>query len=519
MLNTLEYIHSYSYCHNDIKAANILMNSGGADVFLVDFGLACRFRDAHGFHKDGTPDDRRAHEGTLEYASRDAHDGVHSRRGDLESLGLCLVHWAGGRLPWMHLLKGNPEDVQEAKEKFLGPRAISSFLNAAFHPSPPPQAIVQFWEEVTNLGFIEEPNYSRLRQVFLDGLQSSGSRPHEKLKFSGKTLRVLSRRSHLEKVDVQPGDGGRKTRSRDEADSCKEDSNPDSWQFEDLSDPRAIMREGSKSKAEEAMARVEPGKDEDFARRQAESLQNPTPEMTRIMKMLEERERIRESLNWKEQLQELQKRSRANFEEVEAKSTTPQMEEVMALRAVRLAASPNTPETSEEEDRIGDQEVAIEVAEEVKVVRFAADNQVGKENRVAKTRAKKSFKELDGGRQLRSRRKTLENLQSRPNTRSVLKEVSVQGKGVKPGRRRRKTLGDLDQEEMVKPASTPLDLAAFRTPPRVARSTRASMAASDSKVGYTLIFIFQHPLSTSSISEHNVEYYETSNTITDGGFF
>ena len=260
------------------------------------------------------------------------------------------------------------------------------------------------------------------------------------------------------------------------------------------------MREGSKSKAEEAMARVEPGKDEDFARRQAESMQNPTPEMTRIMKMLEERERIRESLNWKEQLQELQKRSRANFEEVEAKSTTPQMEEVMALRAVRLAASPNTPETSEEEDRIGDQEEAMEVAEEVKVVRFAADNQVGKENRVAKTRAKKSFKELDGGRQLRSRRKTLENLQSRPNTRSVLKEVPVQGEGFKPGRRRRKTLGDLDQEEMVKPASTPLDLAAFRTPPRGGRSTRASQAASHSKVGYTLIFIFQHPLSTSSIS-------------------
>ena len=485
MLNTLEYIHSYSYCHNDIKAANILVNSGGADVFLVDFGLACRFRDAHGFHKDGTPDDRRAHEGTLEYASRDAHDGVHSRRGDLESLGLCLVHWAGGRLPWMHLLKGNPEDVQAAKEKFLGPRAISSFLNAAFHPSTPPKAIVQFWEEVINLGFIYEPNYSRLRQFFWDGLQSSGSRPHEKLKFSGKILRVVSRRSHLEKVEVQPDDGGRKTRSRDEADSCKEDSNPDSWQFEDLSDPRAIMREGSKSKAEEAMARVEPGKDEDFARRQAESLQNPTPEMTRIMKMLEERERIRESLNWKEQLQELQKRSRANFEEVEAKSTTPQMEEVMALRAVRLAASPNTPETSEEEDRIGDQEGAMEVAEEVKVVRFAADNQVGKENRVVKTRAKKSFKELDGGRQLRSRRKTLENLQSRPNTRSVLKEVPVQGEGFKPGRRRRKTLRDLDQEEIEKPASTPLDLAAFRTPPRVARSTRASMAASHSKVGYT----------------------------------
>ena len=92
--------------------------------------------------------------------------------------------------------------MQKAKEKFLGPQAISSFLNAAFHPSPPPKTIVQFWEEVTNLDFIDEPNYTRLRQVFLDGLQSLGSQPHEKLNFSGKILRVVSRRSHQEKVEV-----------------------------------------------------------------------------------------------------------------------------------------------------------------------------------------------------------------------------------------------------------------------------------------------------------------------------
>ena len=90
------------------------------------------------------------------------------------------------------------------------------------------------------------------------------------------------------------------------------------------------------------------GKVEDFQRRQAESLENPTSEMTRILGMLQERERIREGMNWKEQLQELQRRSKASLEEGETKDTTPQMDEVMALRAARLAASPNTPEMSEE---------------------------------------------------------------------------------------------------------------------------------------------------------------------------
>ena len=484
VLNSLEYVHSCSYCHNDIKAANILMDSSGCDVFLVDFGLACKFRDANGFHRDGTYDDRRAHEGTLEYASRDAHDGVHSRRGDLESLGLCLVHWSGGRLPWMHLLKGDPEEVQEAKEKYLEARAISSFLSAAFHPSDPPQAIVQFWDEVGSLGFRDQPNYSKLRQVFIKELNNLGSTPHEKLKFSGKTLKVTSRRSHLVKVEQIQEEGGRKTRSRDEADAG-EDSNSNSWQ-EELSDPVLIMREGSKSKAEEAAARVEPGKEEDFKRRQAESLENPTSEMTRILEMLEERERIRENMNWKEQLQELQRRSKASLEEGETKSTTPQMDEVMALRASRLAASPNTPETSEEEGELGrlaDEDEAMEVAEEVKVVRFAAD-MGGKENR-EKAKTKVSEEDIGSVRQLRSRRNTLANLH-KSNARSVLGEVGgkvvVMGKKT-GGRGRRKTLGDLDKEEGVEEEVRlpPLDLTAFRTPPRMTRSTRARQASFPAK--------------------------------------
>ena len=44
-------------------------------VYLVDFGLACKYRDNLGFHCDSEPDERKAHEGTLEYTSRDAHTG------------------------------------------------------------------------------------------------------------------------------------------------------------------------------------------------------------------------------------------------------------------------------------------------------------------------------------------------------------------------------------------------------------------------------------------------------------
>ena len=77
----MEYIHSKGYAHADIKGSNILLNEnldGDTDkfrAFLVDYGLAFRFQLPSGNHKPFVHDERRAHEGTLEYNSRDAHHG------------------------------------------------------------------------------------------------------------------------------------------------------------------------------------------------------------------------------------------------------------------------------------------------------------------------------------------------------------------------------------------------------------------------------------------------------------
>ena len=47
VLDALEFIHSKSYVHNDVKGQNLLLGftpEQAENVYLVDFGLACKYR-------------------------------------------------------------------------------------------------------------------------------------------------------------------------------------------------------------------------------------------------------------------------------------------------------------------------------------------------------------------------------------------------------------------------------------------------------------------------------------------
>ncbi|KAG4923014.1 hypothetical protein AAZX31_18G280900 [Glycine max] len=164
-LSILEKMHARGYVHGDVKPENFLLGQPSTPqekkLFLVDLGLATKWRDtSSGQHVeyDQRPDMFR---GTVRYASVHAHLGrTASRRDDLESLAYTLIFLHKGRLPWQGYQGDNKSFLVCKKKMGTSPEMLCCFCPAPFR---------QFLEIVVNMKFDEEPNYSRLISLF-DGM-------------------------------------------------------------------------------------------------------------------------------------------------------------------------------------------------------------------------------------------------------------------------------------------------------------------------------------------------------------
>jgi len=170
VIDSLEYLHSQGYVHKDLKGNNMIFrrdHKGINDkIFLVDFGLASRFIHM-GIHRPFEPDQRSAHEGTLEYVSRDGHLGCVSRRGDMECLLYVVIEWLGGHLPWDtdtdDRLK--PETIQQMKIEAF--HDVKGFLTyKAFKGKSYPQLVEDLMNSVKIMRFEEAPDYLKFRSLF-----------------------------------------------------------------------------------------------------------------------------------------------------------------------------------------------------------------------------------------------------------------------------------------------------------------------------------------------------------------
>ncbi|XP_029305371.1 serine/threonine-protein kinase VRK1-like [Cottoperca gobio] len=161
LVDILEYIHENEYVHADIKAANLMLGCRDSEqVYLADYGLSYRYCP-DGVHKEYKENPKKGHNGTIEYTSLDAHKGLApSRRGDLQILGFCLLHWLCGSLPWDKLLK-NSAQVQEAKARLMDnlPDSVQQLSGRGASTDE----LEAFLSYVRTLDYQEKPNYPHLK--------------------------------------------------------------------------------------------------------------------------------------------------------------------------------------------------------------------------------------------------------------------------------------------------------------------------------------------------------------------
>ena len=164
LISRIEYIHSKSFIHRDIKPDNFLMGIGkrGNQVNVIDFGLAKKFRDPR-THIHIPYRENKNLTGTARYASINTHLGVEqSRRDDLESLGYVMMYFCRGSLPWQGLKAATKKQKYDRimEKKMVTP---TETLCRGF-----PNEFSIFLNYTRSLRFDDKPDYAYLRKLFRD---------------------------------------------------------------------------------------------------------------------------------------------------------------------------------------------------------------------------------------------------------------------------------------------------------------------------------------------------------------
>ncbi|KAE8715391.1 Casein kinase I isoform delta [Hibiscus syriacus] len=162
MINRVEYAHSKSFLHRDIKPDNFLMGLGGHanQVYIIDFGLAKKYRDTS-THRHIPYRENKNLTGTARYASMNTHLGIEqSRRDDLETLGYVLMYFLRGSLPWQGLRAG----TKKQKYDKISEKKVSTSIEALCRGYP--SEFASYFHYCRSLRFDDKPDYSYLRCLF-----------------------------------------------------------------------------------------------------------------------------------------------------------------------------------------------------------------------------------------------------------------------------------------------------------------------------------------------------------------
>ncbi|XP_047963452.1 casein kinase I-like [Salvia hispanica] len=163
MLNRLEFVHSKSFLHRDLKPDNFLMGLGrrANQVYVIDFGLAKKYRDSN--HQHIPYRENKNLTGTARFASINTHLGIEQgRRDDLESLGYVLMYFLRGSLPWQGLQAGNKKQKYDRISEKKVQTPIESLCRGY------PTEFASYFHYCRSLRFEDKPDYGYLKRIFRD---------------------------------------------------------------------------------------------------------------------------------------------------------------------------------------------------------------------------------------------------------------------------------------------------------------------------------------------------------------
>eukprot|EP01062_Namystynia_karyoxenos_P038132 TRINITY_DN276_c1_g1_i1.p1 TRINITY_DN276_c1_g1~~TRINITY_DN276_c1_g1_i1.p1 ORF type:complete len:383 (+),score=106.90 TRINITY_DN276_c1_g1_i1:101-1150(+) len=167
MLGLVRQLHQSNYVHRDIKPDNFLLGPDGKQLYLIDFGLAAKWRDNDGLHRAYC--EGGGFSGTPNFASVHAHHGVApSRRDDLESLFYTLVWLVRGALPWEGL--GGRSWQERARRVAL--RKCCTTTGRLSEGLP--EEFQAFAKYVRELPYSGEPDYGYLEGLLHSALAREG---------------------------------------------------------------------------------------------------------------------------------------------------------------------------------------------------------------------------------------------------------------------------------------------------------------------------------------------------------
>ncbi|KAG1854923.1 kinase-like domain-containing protein [Suillus subluteus] len=170
LLSRLEYIHSHSYTHGDIKPQNVVLGLGDLrhTAFLIDFGIAKEFWNmSTSVHIPFRQGQRLT--GTPAFASINNHLGVEpGRRDDLESLTYMLIYFLQGSLPWL------TSDHEKLSSASILERKVNTTIEDLCHGIPVEFATILIY--MHSLAFSEDPDYNHLHSL-LHALHSTPAAP------------------------------------------------------------------------------------------------------------------------------------------------------------------------------------------------------------------------------------------------------------------------------------------------------------------------------------------------------